>query len=169
MKALDLLLALYLFLLTFNGFRRGLIASLLHLAGILCAFLLVGRYAPLVKEGLVLKWHFGPLIASITAYLLVLVGLAVVVQLIRFGLERAVHWMRLGGVNKALGALFGFLNGLLLLTVLVAIIHLLPVKTKFDTATKNSYVLRNVRVVETELQDMIRKHPQRVSKASKLP
>lgn len=106
------------------GIFRGLIKELINLAGWACAFVLStvfgGTLAKLMPQSL------GPMLASLLAYLAIFISTLLVASLIAMLLSTAAKSAGLGATNRSLGAVFGFLRGLLILLGLVLLGGLTP-------------------------------------------
>ena len=108
-------------LLTFRGFRQGLIEQLsTFLAmglGILAGLYLHGAALALMPD-------FGvPELQFVASFVVVFVAVAISVSVLGRLLRSAVHALFLGGVDRILGSLFGVLVGvqiLLIVTLLVS-------------------------------------------------
>jgi membrane protein required for colicin V production len=151
MQILDLILALILVIFIIFGYRKGLIAELLQLAGLIVSFLLIGKFAPLVKDGLIMKWHLGPFLATLCSYLLIFILIAIIIQLVRMAMEHLVEALNINFLNRSLGAVFGLLSGLFFFALILILIDLLPFASQFDHATMNSKVIKTSRIMKGEL------------------
>jgi membrane protein required for colicin V production len=151
MQILDIILALILVTFIIFGYRKGLIGELLQLAGLIISFLLIGKYAPLVKAGLIMKWNLGPFLATLCSYLLIFILIAIIIQLVRMGMEHFVEALNLNFLNRSLGAVFGILSGLFFFALILILIDLLPFASKFEHATVNSKVIQTSRIMKGEL------------------
>ncbi len=151
MQILDLILILILIVFIIFGYRKGLIAELLQLAGLIVSFLLIGKYAPLVKEGLIMKWQLGPFLATLCSYLLIFILIAIIIQLVRMAMEYFVKALSMTFLNRTLGAVFGLLSGLFFFALILILIDLLPIARQFDHATIDSKVVKTSRIMKGEL------------------
>jgi membrane protein required for colicin V production len=151
MQILDIILLLVLLTFVVFGYRKGLVSELLQLAGLIISFLLIGKYAPMVKQGLMVKWHFGPFLAMLGSYLLILILIAIIVQLIRMAMEHFVEILNLNFLNRLLGAAFGILSGLFFFALILILIDLMPISYQFNRATMNSKVVKTARIFKGEL------------------
>ncbi|HNX00271.1 MAG TPA: CvpA family protein [Candidatus Cloacimonadota bacterium] len=151
MHVLDIILSLILVVFIVFGYRKGLIGELLQLAGLIATFLLVGRFAPLVKAGLIMKWHLGPFLATLCSYLIIFILIAIIIQLVRMAMEHFVEALNLNFLNRSLGAAFGLLSGLFFFAIILILIDLLPLSHSFDRATMDSKVIKTARIMKGEL------------------
>jgi membrane protein required for colicin V production len=151
MGIFDWLLLLFLVFVIWRGWRKGFIGMLLHLAGVILVFFLVAHYFPMVKQGLMLKLHLGNVLSTILAVILIVAMIALIVQIIRMLLEKAVKLMHISFLNSSMGALLGFLTGLLFIVVLSLLIELVPSFNRALANTERHRVYAAVRVVRSEL------------------
>jgi uncharacterized membrane protein required for colicin V production len=155
MGIIDILILGFLIFLIWRGWRKGLISTLLHLAGVLLVFFLIAHYFPLVKQGLVLKLHLGSALSTILAVILIVAAIALIVQIIRLLLEKTLKLMHVSFINSALGALVGFLTGLLAVVVLSILIEVIPsVRRDLNNADRHR-VYAAVKVVRGELYNAL--------------
>ncbi len=158
MRILDIVLYIIMAVITFYGWRKGFLASLLQLAGVIAAFLLAGKYAPLFQNALVNNFGIGPGISMFLAYLLVIIIILLIIQVIRLLLESLVKALNLTIVNRILGAMFAFINGTLLFVVILTFIEISPIRDSFVEKTANSKFITATRNVKTELLQIINKN-----------
>jgi membrane protein required for colicin V production len=151
MQILDITLALVLVVFIIFGYRKGLIGELLQLAGLIISFVLIGKYAHLVKDGLMMKWHLGPFLSTLCSYLLIFILIAIIIQLVRMAIERFAEALNLNFLNRTLGAVFGLLSGLFFFALILILIDLLPFSESFQHATVNSRVIQTSRIMKGEL------------------
>jgi uncharacterized membrane protein required for colicin V production len=151
MGIFDWLILIFLAFLLFRGWRKGFIGMLLHLVGIILVFFLIAHYFPLVKHGLMLKLHLGAILSTILAVILIVAMIALIVQIIKMLLERAVKLMHISFINSSVGAMLGFLTGLVFLVILSMLIDLIPAVSRPLENSDKHRVYAAVRVVRLEM------------------
>lgn len=151
MGIFDWLILIFLAFLMFRGWRKGFIGMLLHLVGIILVFFLVAHYFPLVKHGLMLKFHLGVILSTVLAVILIVALIALIVQIIKMLLERAVKLMHISFINSSIGALLGFLTGLVFLVVISILIDVIPFVSRPLENTDKHRVYGAVKVIKTEM------------------
>jgi membrane protein required for colicin V production len=156
MGIFDWILLLFLIFLLWRGWRKGFIGMLLHLAGVILVFFLIAHYYPAVKQGLIDKLHLGGLLATILAVVLIVALIALIVQIIRLLLEKAMKMMKISFLNSALGALLGFLTGLLFIIVVSLFIDFVPSWRKPLENPQKHRVYSAVKVVRGELYSALK-------------
>ncbi len=122
---LDLIFGLAIVALAVRGAVRGFIAEAFALAavalGALAGALFGGSLSPWVERAL------GPSIWSgVLAFLLLFVIVYLIVALVGLGMRAGVESLSLEQLDRALGLLFGALEGLLVVTGLVVILKVQP-------------------------------------------
>ncbi len=131
--------------------RMGLVGALVHLAAIIFSFFLVSHFYPAVRYGLMAKLNTQPLLANLASIILIVTIILVLVQLVIFALERILGYMHLSFINHALGGLFGFLGGLIIVVILSVMIDYFPgISAKLADAEKHR-VYNGVLVIKEEV------------------
>jgi membrane protein required for colicin V production len=103
---------------------HGLVREIVSLAGWVAAFVLAtlfgGHVAGLLPESL------GPLLSAVTGFLLLFSGVLVISTFIRLALSYTVRAAGFSFADRALGAVFGLIRGLIIVLVLVLLAGLTP-------------------------------------------
>ncbi len=137
MNPLDWVIAVTLAVSTVTAFVRGLILSVISLAGLLAGVFAATLYAPRVSPYL-LRWTGVAPFARIAAFLLILLAVYLVAALLGRLLRGAFSAVGLGFLDRLGGAVFGFARGALLLAALL--LPLFPYLQQF-TAARSSVLL----------------------------
>jgi membrane protein required for colicin V production len=151
MGILDWLILIILMFTLVWGWRKGIIAMVLQLAGVVLVFFLIAHYFPLVKHGLMVKLHLGSLLSSILGVILIVALIALIVQIIRLIMEKTMQMMHVSFLNSAIGALIGFLAGLILIVILSLLVELVPSFRRPLENSERHKVYAAVRVVRSEI------------------
>ncbi|MGI4756957.1 MAG: CvpA family protein [Janthinobacterium lividum] len=131
LNPLDWIFAVTLAVSTVTAFLRGLILSIVSLAGLVAGVFAAAFYASRVSPYL-LRW-FGSLpFARVAAFVLILVSVCLLAALLGRLLRRMCSLVGLGILDRLAGAAFGFLRGVLLLAGLV--VPLTPYLQTFTVA-----------------------------------
>ncbi|HET7331706.1 CvpA family protein [Dyella sp.] len=125
MNAVDLIIIAVLALSVLVGLWRGLISEVLALATWIAAFWVAWTYGPDVSA------HFEhsiqtPLLRLLVGYGLCFIGVLILGALVRFAIRTLVDSTGLGGTDRLLGMIFGFVRGLLLVALLVFLVDQTP-------------------------------------------
>jgi membrane protein required for colicin V production len=105
--ALSLLLAVY----------RGAVREIASLAGWAAALVLSGLYAQQLAQWLPLSWS--PMLKAVVAYLVIFLGVLLASGLAGMLLAKLFRVAGLGFTDRAAGALFGLVRGVLIVFVVV--------------------------------------------------
>jgi membrane protein required for colicin V production len=99
---------------------RGLVREILSLIGWVAAFVVASKFAANVAPMLVvLPSH--PVLRTIAAFLLLLVGMAILMALVNWALMKAISAAGLTLADRGLGGLFGLARGLVIVLALVLV------------------------------------------------
>jgi membrane protein required for colicin V production len=126
MGVIDWSILAVLLIFAIVGFRRGLAGAVVQFAGAILAFLLVGHYYPLLANQLMLKYGHGKTLSAVIAIFLILVLIVVVVRFVVWILDRFIKALNLSWLNRTLGAILGFLNGLILVIIFSVLMDYMP-------------------------------------------
>ncbi len=119
MNWLDIVILIGLVVPAFTGLRRGLIKSVLSLAGLIIGVILAGRlYGPVSK---ILTFISSEDMANIVAFILILVAVMAIAIVLARLLKSAAKIVMLGWVDHVGGAVFGLLMGAILWGAILAI------------------------------------------------
>lgn len=123
MNYLDIIFIVIAFFLILNGFRKGIIKSIGGILGIFVAVYLTGLLYPSLAEWMKTSFDFfkgfeADVISFIVLFLITNRLFALVIYIV----DKIFSLPVVGGLNKLLGALFGFLQALLIVSILVTIL-----------------------------------------------
>jgi membrane protein required for colicin V production len=153
MGIIDWLILVILLAFTLVGLKKGLVATLVQVGGALAAFFLVGHFYPLLRNSMVAKYEMHGTLATLIAVLLIVAAIAVVVRLVIWILNALLKALHLGIFNRFLGTIFGFVNGLLLVMVIMAALDFLPGLSTPLKDPKQHRVYAGVDLLKEELFD----------------
>lgn len=126
MGFIDWLILIILLVSAFWGYRKGIAAMLVRLAGSVALFLLIGQIFPLVRNALVENFKVGLVLSSILAAILIVVAAAIILRLLEKAFTKALKAIRLSTLNRFLGLLMGLFNGLLGVIILMVLLDYMP-------------------------------------------
>jgi membrane protein required for colicin V production len=119
MNWLDIIILIVLALFLFGGLKNGIIRTVVSLAGLTVGIMLAGRYYPLVAAELTFIPDLN--IANIAAFIVILMVVLIASGIAAWLLTHFVKAILLGWLNSLLGAVFGFLIGVILTSALLTI------------------------------------------------
>jgi uncharacterized membrane protein required for colicin V production len=151
MGIIDWIILGFLLLLTYIGWRKGLAAAIIQLGAYIITFFLVGHYYPLVQRSLLLKYQMPRWTATIVSVLLVITLIVVLAKLVIYLINRFIMAVKLSTLNKGMGAILGFGNGILVVIILMVMLDFMPsVSTPLkDGETHRVYA--GINVIKEEL------------------
>ncbi|MDD3535051.1 MAG: CvpA family protein [Candidatus Cloacimonetes bacterium] len=156
MGVIDWIIVIFLLVFIVIGIRRGLAGALIQLAGFILSFFLVGHYYPLLANQLMLKYGIMKLWATIFAVIMILILITVVIRFVTWAINRFIKSLRLSNLNRFLGALFGLLNGLLLVIIFSIVMDYMPnLSTPLKDGRKHR-VYAAVDVLKNDLFDTLK-------------
>ncbi len=125
MNWVSLVILVIVALLTWRAFRRGFLRELVGLAALILAVPVAGvfyddmvpKVEPIIDNALA---------SALVSFAAIFLGVIVAGQLIGYLLRRSVDVLNLGGLDRALGATFGFLQGALLCQVALVALVIFP-------------------------------------------
>jgi len=151
MGIIDWIILVFLVVCIVFGYRKGLLGTLVQMVGLAMSFVLIGHYYAAVRHGLMLKYALNPILANILAFILIVVLLLILFKLVIYLGNKLLKLMHLSFINQALGAVFGFVNGLLVLIILSIIIGFVPSLEKRLNDPSRHRVCSAVYVIKEDL------------------
>ena len=157
-NAIDIVLLFLILLSVLNGYRRGFIHGVLDLSGWVLSLIAALRYYhPLAV------W-IGPRIDLWSetwdqpiAFIVIAVAVSLAVQSIGLGLlARLPENVRERPVNQLFGVVPGFINGLILVAILSALMLAIPVSEWLSERTRDSVLVNRLAVYAEELEGELR-------------
>ena len=125
MNWVSLVIVAIVALLTWRAFRRGFLRELVGLAALILAVPVAGvfyddmvpKVEPIIDNALA---------SALVSFAAIFLGVIVAGQLVGYFLRRSVDVLNLGGLDRLLGAAFGFLQGALLCQVALVALVIFP-------------------------------------------
>ena len=130
MNALDIIILVPVIIFVFKGFRKGLVIELASLAALFLGIYLGIYFSDFVAGLLIKHLGFSANYTSAVAFTLIFVAVIIIMRLIAKTIEKALDLTALGFFNKILGAVFGLLKVLFLVSLILYVI------VKFDPYEK---------------------------------
>jgi membrane protein required for colicin V production len=111
---------------TIFAMLRGGVAQLLSLSTWFIALFVTKRYNDKFEE-LIPDMVSNPMFRTLLAYVMAFVAVAIVITLIKIVFHKFIHSFGLGGLNIAVGAIFGFARGLVICSIMVVIVEMIGI------------------------------------------
>ena len=119
MNAVDIVILVVLGVLLLKGLWLGLVQELCGLAGLGVGTLLGVRYQASLAEALPAWTGFPPVLARISCFILLFLATLIFFIVLGLVLSKVLKLVLLGGLNRLLGGLFGLVEGILLLCLVL--------------------------------------------------
>lgn len=148
MNFLDIIIAIPIVLLAISGYRKGLIKEVASLAALILGLYFAIYFSDVVAKYLIEYFDIGERYVFIVAFILTFIGVVVLVSLLGKALDKIASLAALGIINKLLGLFFGFLKGVILMSVLIML---------FDMIDSKSNILKQETRDESILYDPVSK------------
>ncbi|HPR16794.1 MAG TPA: CvpA family protein [Candidatus Cloacimonadota bacterium] len=145
MNILDIIIAVFLVIFMINGLRKGFIKNVLGLLGLIVIIILIIKIGNPVKIMLIQKIGISEILALILAYVLIIIFITLVVKLISFILSQIITTLNAGCLDKMLGMVFGLLNGVLIIALILIVFDISPAKKTVRIMTQDSVAVQYIR------------------------
>ena len=141
MNYLDVIFLIIILFFTFNGLRRGLVKVVGGILGIFVGIYLAGLFYLQFSEWLqALTSLFGTTEANIISFIIVFIIANRLFAVVIFLLDKIVSIPIISSINKFLGGVLGFLQGLLIITLIVTLFANLGSFGGADNVLSNSRI-----------------------------
>jgi membrane protein required for colicin V production len=118
MILVDLLILAAILVSVISAFHKGLLVELFSLVGVVLGLLIAAADYVLLAPRL-MRWAKNTEVADLGAFLLIALGVMLVAGLIGRSLRGTIRWVGLGFLDRLLGAVFGFVEGCAVVTLVV--------------------------------------------------
>lgn len=126
MNVVDIAVLVVLGAFAVKGLVRGLFKELCSLLGLLAGAFLAFRFHPPLAESLTLSLRVPVGVGTVAAFLLLFLATFIFFAVLGHLLSRFVRLLFLGGLNRVAGGVFGLVQGVLLLTLVLFALSLAP-------------------------------------------
>lgn len=120
---LDVILLIPLLLFAWNGYRKGFIVEVASLAALILGLYVAFFFSDFAAEMLNDLFDMNPKYVAVFAFLITFIVVIFLVLTVGKIVQKFVDILLLGFLNKLAGAVFGFLKGALLLSILIFVIN----------------------------------------------
>lgn len=164
---LNIILLAFFIVALFHGYKKGLIASLIYWVGLISSSILVLRYAPMVKIGIMNKFPIGSFFANFLSYILIFIMIAILVNLLIILLNQIANMLSLSFLNRVFGAAFGFLNALVVLILFLTVIEFLPFTKPIQIWLNKSVIIQETHKIKNTIRPSVYKNKNFLHKQNK--
>ena len=120
MNSLDILITVIVGFCLIRGIFRGLVKELSSIMGVFAGFYFAYTYYPLVAKPLS-RWISNTGYLNILSFLIVFCGLFLIISILGIVIKYLLKITFLGWVDRICGAGFGFMKGILIVSVLLVV------------------------------------------------
>jgi membrane protein required for colicin V production len=152
MQTIDIILGIFLLIFFFNGFRKGIISSIVGLIGLLAVIYLIATFGNATKLYIIENLGTNEILGTILSYIAIAIVIAIIFRMVVFILHRIVDALNLGMINRILGGAFGILSGAIIIAILLMICDISPYYKDIRKFTSESVIVNHVRVATTKIQ-----------------
>ena len=132
MNIFDILILIILGAFTLKGLVRGLMKELCTLVGLIAGALLALNFHGPLAQSMKSAFSLPEQLCAILAFLAIFLLTVLIFIFIGMILSRYVKLMYVGGLNRVAGGLFGLVQGVLILSLLVFALTLRPLPVGLD-------------------------------------
>lgn len=162
MSMIDIVLSVVFVIFFSVGAAKGLIKSVVQLLGLIVTLYVISAGGHLIKNFLISRFSIEPLFASIASYLFIIVVIILMAKLVTLILHSVAGFLKLKGLNRFLGGLFGICYGYFFIALFLTLIEISPAEAKFYEKVPDSkiisYVKRtkaNISLKDPRMKEMI--------------
>lgn len=141
MHTVDIILIIVFLVSMIIGYKKGFISALLTWIGLFVSLIMIARFGPMVKAGIMIKFPIGEFFSTVIAYLLIFVLISIFAAILKILLNYLTKLLKLSFINRIIGAVFGFLNCMVILIIFLLITDIIPYTKKINTVTKDSVII----------------------------
>ena len=162
MNALDVVLIIIVTVSVIYSLFRGLVREVFSLLSIILGFMAAIRLYQ-IPAGILLTWIDNSMIAHILSFVLTFITVSILISLIGRLVRKFVRFAQFESVDRLLGAVFGLLKGVFVVTVLilVLILFLPPAHPVLTQSQLSPYCITlgelSLSMIPDELKETVRK------------
>ncbi len=119
-----------------KGFVNELFGKVSVVAGLVCAFIFFGKLAPYVQE-----YVKHTVLAKVLAFLMIFIVVYLTIKIIQHFVAKAFSTEIMHGLDKALGMLLGFVEGLAIVACIIILMKAQP-WINFSTLLRGSFFVK---------------------------
>ncbi len=136
MNSIDIILSVFMFIFFLIGFRKGFIATIIHLAAFVLFFVLIAYAGPVLKEIVILYLNVNNFAAIVISYLIIFLFIFLISYILIKIITKILKTLKINWINRLLGGFLGIFNALIIITILFLIFSFLPI----NNHTKHSLI-----------------------------
>ncbi len=132
MNSIDLIVIIVTSFFLLRGLFRGFILELTIVVGLIAGYILAASYHDLIAA--ILFEYFPQLpesAANIISFAVIFITVNIVLRIVAGIITKTIKFAMLGWLNRMLGALFGTIKSVVILSIMVFILNLIPFSESF--------------------------------------
>ncbi len=115
---LDIVIVVVIFVASIYGLCKGLIRGLFGFVALIGAIFFAYRYFRQLAN----QFPFTPILSNIVSFIIIFFAVFIGVSIVGYVIQKGIHFVSLGWIDRILGLLFGFLIGLFINWVICILI-----------------------------------------------
>ena len=123
MNLVDIVILVILGIFLLKGVLRGLLKEVCSLLGLVCGGLLAFYLHLPLAQWIMGMFHWPSQLCVTLAFLIIFISTLLIFGALGYVLNRFLKLVLLGGLNRLAGAIFGFLQGVLVLALIIFALH----------------------------------------------
>ena len=146
----------------FLGFKRGVIAELLTLIGLISAIFVSIFWYHDLSVFLMRQFKWNEALSNIISFIIIFLLVIFCFRILETLLNRIVDMLFLSGINNLGGALFGFIRGAIIVSLLLFLVNFIPLPLEIRVQLSDSllakYLLDSVMIIYNSLREWLPEH-----------
>ncbi len=146
----------------FLGFKRGIIAELLTLIGLITAIFVSIFWYHNLSVFLIRQFKWNETLSNIISFIIIFLLVISCFRILENLLHRIVDLLFLSWINNLGGALFGFIRGAIIVSLLLSLANFIPLPLEMRIQLSDSvlakYLLDSLVIIYSSLREWLPEH-----------
>ncbi|WP_421917816.1 CvpA family protein [Marinifilum sp.] len=157
MTILDILIGLPLVYAIYKGFTKGLIVEVATLLALILGIYGAIHFSDFTAEFINKRFEYDSNYMGIMAFVITFIVIVIVLNVLGKMLNSLIEAVALGMVNRLLGAMFGLLKGIIILSIVIYFVNILDKKFHFISQEKknNSFFYQPLIIISETMFDIL--------------
>ena len=158
----DLIILIIILINVILGFKRGIIAEILTLIGLISAiFLAIFWYSDL-SIFLMEQFKWNETLLNVLSFVIIFIGVIIFFRLLENVLTRITALLLLSWINNIGGALFGFIRGTIIVGLLLFLVNFIPLPLEIQYQINQSvlaeFFINGLIVIYNSIEEWLPNH-----------
>ncbi|MDY0382384.1 MAG: CvpA family protein [Atribacterota bacterium] len=158
----DLIILVIVLFNVFLGFKRGVIAELLTLIGLISAIFVSIFWYHDLSVFLIKQFKWNEALSNIISFIIIFLLVIFCFRILETLLNRIVDMLFLSWINNLGGVLFGFLRGAIIASLLLFLVNFIPlpleIRIQLSDSVLAKYLLDGLIVIYNSLHEWLPEH-----------